>query len=311
MNRCPITYHECGNRKYSKEGLRLLSAHLTKEPDFPYSAAEQLSLAASYSTKLSIAGVQPKLSVRLNVPEHKFEVVERGGTYIVKPPHPFYVEIPENEDLTMRLAKFSGIDVPFHCLIWGPDGSLSYFIKRFDRYGHGKTHGLEDFAQLSKHKRDTKYESSMEKLVPIIEEHCSFPVLDKVKLFRITLFCFLVGNEDMHLKNFSLISRADKVELSPSYDLINTTIVINGDEEFALPINGKRSKITREILCDYYGRERLGLNEKVIEKEVDELLQATKGWADLIHNSLLSVGMQKKYISLINERICRLFGYIQ
>ncbi len=307
MSRCPITYKECGSSKYSKEGLKLLSKNLSQNPDLPYSAAEQISLAGKYATKLSIAGVQPKLSVRLNVPKHRFEVVDRGGVYIIKPPHPIYPELPQNEDLTMRLARIAGIDVPFHGLIYGSDASLSYLIKRFDRYGHGKKYAIEDFSQLSYHTRDTKYDSSMEKLISVLEKYCSFPVLEKVKLFRMTLFCFLVGNEDMHLKNFSLIRRPNKVELSPAYDLINSTIVIEGPDEFALPIAGKRSKISRSSLCKYYGSERLELHAKVIEDELQSMYEASQVWDECIQQSFLSEEMQQKYRSLITERCERLF----
>lgn len=307
MNRCPITYKECGNQKYSKEGLQLISNKLKVDPDFPFSATEQLTQAGKYATKLSIAGVQPKLSVRLNIPNHRFDIVDRGGVYIVKPPHPIYPELPENEDLTMRLAKTTGIDVPFHALIYGSDGSRSYLIKRFDRHGHRKKYATEDFSQLSNHTRDTKYDSSMEKLIPILDKHCSFPVLEKVKLFRLMLFCFLVGNEDMHLKNFSLIRRQNKIELSPAYDLVNSTIIINGTEELALPIAGKRNKITRSILCDYYGAERLELNSKVIKDEIQSLHQASKSWNEFIQQSFLSPEMQKKYLSLLIQRCKRLF----
>jgi serine/threonine-protein kinase HipA len=307
MNRCPITYLECGNQKYSEEGLRMLSRNLDAQLDFPYSAAEQINLAGKYATKLSIAGVQPKLSVCLNIPNHCLEVVERGGTYIVKPPNPIYTELPQNEDLTMRLAKLAGIDVPFHCLIYGSDGTFSYLIKRFDRHGHGKKFAVEDFSQLLEHTRDTKYDSSMEKLIPILDKYCSFPILEKVKLFRIVLFCFLVGNEDMHLKNFSLIRRIKKVELSPAYDLINSTIVIGGTEEFALPMAGKRSKINRNILCDYYGMKRLELPAKVIEDELENLFKASQRFDELIKHSFLSTEIQRKYQSLIAQRSQRLF----
>jgi serine/threonine-protein kinase HipA len=70
-----------------------------------------------------------------------------------------------------------------------------------------------------------------------------------VKLFARTLFSFLAGNEDMHLKNFSLIARGEKVELTPAYDLVNTTIALRAArEELALPLQGKKSKLTRNDL---------------------------------------------------------------
>lgn len=302
MNRCPITYEACGSQKYSKSGLRLLSRNLKQGPDFPYSANEQIELSAAYADKLSIQGIQPKLSVRLNAAKHQFEAVAKGGTYIIKPQHPFYPELPENEDLTMRLADRLAIEVPVHGLIYTGDASMSYFIKRFDRYGHGKKLAVEDFAQLSGHARDTKYDSSMEKLIPVLDAYCSFPALEKLKLFRITLFCFLVGNEDMHLKNFSLIRRPDRIELSPAYDLVNSTLVINGTNELALPLMGKRSNLTRKHLVDYYGHERLGLNWVVINDELNKMGAALGDWMKIIARSFLSEGMQERFGELIQTR---------
>lgn len=94
----------------------------------------------------------------------------------------------------------------------GKDNSLTYFVKRFDRTGRHKKMAVEDFAQLSGASRETKYKSSMEKVVKILDRFCTFPAVEKVKLFELTLFNFLVGNEDMHLKNFSLIRNEDKKE---------------------------------------------------------------------------------------------------
>ena len=307
MNRCPITYKECGNAQYSREGLLLLSRKLNNPINFPYTAREQLKLAARYATKLSIQGIQPKLSVRLNVPQHRFDVVETKGTFIIKPPNPYFHELPQNEDLTMRLAAMVDIDTPLHGLVYCEDNTLSYFIKRFDRFGHGKKLAVEDFAQLSGANRETKYESSMEKLVPIIDQYCSFPVLEKLKLFRITIFCFLVGNEDMHLKNFSLIRRPDRIELTPTYDLVNSAIVLNSEEELALPLMGKKSKIQREHLVEYYGQERLKLNRNVIETEMTRFKKIIPEWKAFIEISFLSQEMKEDYIHLIENRSKRLW----
>ncbi len=236
MNRCPITYEICKNKKYSVQGLRLLSRNLSELHDFPFTSKEQLELSMKYASKISIQGVQPKLSVKLNSSKGRFEIVERGGTFIFKPPHHIFEELPQNEDLTMRLAALVGIEIPIHGMIYNIDGSLTYFIKRFDRIGRGHKLAVEDFSQLSGYTRDTKYDSSMEKVISVIEKHCTFPLLEKIKFFRLAIFNFLVGNEDMHLKNFSLIRRNNKVELSPAYDLVNSCIVIDSREEIALPL---------------------------------------------------------------------------
>ncbi len=121
---------------------------------------------------MSIQGVRPKLSARLNISRSKFEIVDRGGTNILKPQPADYPELPENEDLTMRLAKTCGIEVPLHFLVRGSDGERIYVMKRFNRTGRKGKVAMEDFAQLSGLSRETKYTSSMEKAAKTIETFC-------------------------------------------------------------------------------------------------------------------------------------------
>jgi serine/threonine-protein kinase HipA len=306
---CPITYKETINKIYSKEGLKLLSKNLTSLNYLNYTKEEQLREAASRATKLSIQGVQPKLSAKLSIKNSTFELVNNGGTFILKPQNFLFPQLPENEDLTMRLAAEIGLDIPLHGLIYSKDMSLTFFIKRFDRYGKNKKIAVEDFAQLAGKSRDTKYNYSMEKLVKIIDEYCTFPVIEKIKLFRLTLFNFLIGNEDMHLKNFSLITKNGKVELSPHYDLINTSIAINNiSEEIALPIGGRKNKLNKELLVDYFGKEILKINDKMVRQNLHMIKNTKTKWEKLISVSFLNDEMKEKYFDLLNSRWKRLFN---
>lgn len=246
MNRCPITYELCSKNKYSQKGLKLLAKQLKDLAAFPYSSKEQIQLAQQLATKLSIQGVQPKLSVKLNVAKQTFEIAEKNGRFILKPPHPSFDELPENEDVSMKMAQRVGINVPLHGLLYNKEGSFSYFVKRFDRMAKNQKIGVEDFSQLLGYTRETKYDSSMEKAASVIEKHCTFPVMERLKFFRLALFNFLIGNEDMHVKNFSLIRNKEKVELSPAYDLLNTTMVLRSKEEIALPLRGKKNNLSKE-----------------------------------------------------------------
>lgn len=312
MNRCPITYELCGEQKYSAQGLKLLSPKLKDLLDFPYNKGDQLKEAMAGATKMSIQGVQPKLSARLNVSAGIFEIADQGGTFIIKPQNDLYEELPENEDLTMRLAALAGIEIPLHGMIYSKDGSRSYFIKRFDRLPKKKRVAVEDFAQLTGQTRETKYSSSMEKVAGVLDQFCTFPLIEKQKLFRLTIFNFLCGNEDMHLKNFSLIRRNGKVEISPSYDLLNTTIAMpNPQEEFALTLAGRKSKITKENLIDYFGSERLGLTPIIIEKTLQEIENQKLKWYKQIQISFLSEEMKKKYVELMSLRWARIFTTIK
>lgn len=303
MNTCPITYEPCGDKKYSEKGLKLLSRNLAYLEDFPFTQEEQLREAAARAAKMSIQGVQPKLSAKLKVKEGIFEVVDKGGEYILKPQNIMYPQLPENEDLTMRLAEEIYLEIPLHGLMYSKDQKLTYFIKRFDRYGKGKKYSVEDFAQLSGNNRDTKYNYSMEKVAGLIERFCTFPAIEKVKLFKLTIFNFLTGNEDQHLKNFSLITKDNKVTLTPFYDLINTTISLaNPVEEIALPLKGKKNKLTKNVLVDYWGKERLGLNDQVINQVLNSITEKFEVWNELINKSFLSDQMKEKYILLLTER---------
>lgn len=307
MNRCPITYEEA-NKRYSSKGIKLLSRNLENLNDIDYSKEELLQETATRAPKMSIQGVQPKLSAVLNVSESKFEIVDKKGLYILKPPHDVYEEVPQNEDLTMRLAKAVGFNIPLHGLIYGKDNSLTYFVKRFDRTGRHKKIAVEDFAQLSGASRNTKYKSSMEKVVKIVDQFCTFPAVEKLKLFELTIFNFLAGNEDMHLKNFSLIRNDDKIEFTPFYDLVNTTIILKKvQEEIALPIRGRKNNLDKKDLIKYFGNDVCGLNEKVIQKSLEKFTSILEKWERLIEISFLSEEKKEKYFSLLTARKNRIF----
>ena len=304
MNICPITYAPCGDGLYSESGLRLLSPELKVLRELEYTAEEQRIEAYNRASKMSIQGVQPKLSAKLSIREGKFEIVDTGGKYILKPQHHLYPEMPQNEDLTMRLANEIGLDVPLHGMIWSKDHTLTYFIKRFDRRGQNGKVPIEDFAQLAGMSRETKYDCTMEKVVTIIDDFCTFPFIEKLTLFKLTLFNYLVGNEDMHLKNFSVITQDGKVTLSPCYDLVNTTIEYKKqDEEIALPLRGKKKHLTRNILVDYFGKERCGLTSKSIDKVLGSITSAMPKWEEMIDISFLSDDMKEKYHTLLETRL--------
>jgi serine/threonine-protein kinase HipA len=308
MKICPITYEEIKkSEKYSLKGLHQLSSALKELNDFPYTAEEQRKEALARSSKLSIQGIQPKLSVVLSIKDGLFKAVDHGGKYILKPQVESFNHLPENEDVTMRLARIAGIEVPLHGLTYSKDGSLTYFIRRFDRKGQKDKIHIEDFAQLSGESRDTKYESSMEQVAKIVNQYCTFPVIERLKLFERTIFSFLVGNEDMHLKNFSLIVRNEKVELSPAYDLVNSTLALgNAKEELALSIRGKKSKLKREDLVDYFALEKLQITTKACESSLEKLSTCLPQWHAYIEKSFLPKDAQKIYLGILEDRANRL-----
>lgn len=304
MNRCPITYELCGMDKYSEKGLRMIAPKLTYLNDLPYTAVELRQEAANRAKKLSIQGVQPKLSAAISIVDQEFKIVDQFGTYIIKPQNDLFPQLPENEDVTMRMAKVFGLEVPFHGMLYGKDGSLSYFIKRFDRYGKGRKLATEDFAQLTGNTRDTKYRFTMEKLIPVLDEYCSFPAIEKADFFKRIFFCYVTGNEDMHLKNFSLITKNGKTTLAPIYDFLNSTIAIkNPEDEIALTLKGKKSNLKATDFIEYYAKDRLQLNDKTIASILEQMKKATPEWKELLEISFLPDNMKEKYLELLESRV--------
>jgi serine/threonine-protein kinase HipA len=304
-NICPITYQELKIQEkiYSSKGLKLLSSKLNSLNPLDFDSESLIQEAIKRADKLSIPGIQPKLIAKLNIKNSRFDITNKNGTYILKPQHELYKQAPENEDLTMRLAKTCGIEVPLHGLVYTRDDKLCYFIKRFDRYNRSKKISVEDFAQLSGNDRDTKYNYSMEKVVGILDKYTSFPVLEKSELFLRLIVNYILGNEDMHLKNYSLIVKNNKVTLSPAYDLINSTLALGTPkEEIALSINGRKNNLRRKDFIDYYAKERLNLNSNIIEKQLNKIIQAKKSWEDIINKSFLTDDNKQKYLDIINSK---------
>ena len=308
MNRCPITYEPCGADRYSVSGLRQLSPRLEGLVDLPYSADEQRREAVLRAGRLSIQGVQPKLSARLKVGARTFELANRDGRFILKPQHATFPRLPENEDVTMKMATLAGIEVPLHGLLYCKDKTLTYFIRRFDRPVRGKKLATEDFAQLAGRDRETKYNYSMERLIVLLD-HCTFPRIERARLLPRILFNYLVGNEDMHLKNFSLITRSGKTELAPAYDFLSTTVAylalgkrLEDIEEVALPLKGKKRNVNRRLLIDYLAADRLGLPTPEIDHVLGRLGGAIPKWRKLLHDSFLDESEKTSYLDLLEQR---------
>ena len=308
MPYCPITLEPLPARKsYSEAVLRSIHPKLTLLEPLAYSYAAQLREVRRRSDKMSIQGVQPKLSAVIKLKDSSFALVDRGGRFILKPNPLPYDEVPANEALTMRMAAAVGIEVPAHGLLRAKDASLVYFVKRYDRVGRsGKVH-VEDFAQLSGATRETKYDSSLERVVQLVDQFCTFPAMEKPKLAKRLLFCFLTGNEDMHLKNFSVWVQDGVVSLTPAYDLLSTTLVLeNAKEESALPLDGRKKRLSKKSWLEYFCKERLQLTVVQIAKVMKELKDAMPIFERLIRQSLLSEQLQLGYQKILQDRAKRL-----
>lgn len=231
--------------------------------DFTKDQVSELAKQVIKSQKV-ITGVQPKLSLGFesqNIKNSRLTIVGIFGEFILKPQTTTYPSLPEIEDLTMRLAKLSKINTVKHTLIRLKSGEIAYLTKRVDRIGNIKIH-MEDMCQLTERLTEHKYRGSFEQIAKVIKKYASNPGLDLINFFEVVVFSFLTGNNDMHLKNFSLIKKQHYM-LCPAYDLVASELVIEGDEEdLALTLNGKKRKLNRK---DFeIAMEKSGLDTKVI-----------------------------------------------
>ncbi|HMT00606.1 MAG TPA: HipA domain-containing protein [Saprospiraceae bacterium] len=284
-------------------------------PKIEYSLDQMDELAKNVVERsVAVPGVQAKLSMSL-VKETKEKSDTRlavvgalGGQYIFKPPSDKYPEMPENEHVTMRIAAAFGIKVVPSSLIRLLSGELSYITKRVDRTETDSKIHMIDMFQITE--AFDKYRSSMEKVGKAIGLYSINPLLDKVIYLDLAIFSFLMGNNDMHLKNFSMIEGPSGWVLSPAYDLLNVAIINPVDkEELALTLNGKKRKLRREHF-EQLGND-LGLTSKQIRGSFDRIIKNKSKAITWIDQSFLSDKMKKAYKDLLEIKYNQLgFGQI-
>ena len=274
-------------------------------PVLPYTKADIESLALEVvRSQVTITGVQPKLSVDLEKGkggEKRFTIVGLWGEYILKPQTEQYPSLPENEDLTMHLASLARIKTVPHSLIRFQDGSLAYITKRIDRDKKGVKIPMEDMCQLTEKLTEQKYKGSHEQIAKKIVEFSAYPVLDLINYFEVLLFCYLIGNTDMHLKNFSLYKKVGECVLAPAYDLLSTKLVIPQDnEELALTLNGKKNKLKKVDFDSLL--KTMKVDDKAIENVYDKFRKVIPEWLLFIDSSFLPDEMKEQYKTLIQEK---------
>lgn len=278
-------------------------------PQVPYSWKELNSLAEQIvRSHVAVPGVQPKLSLHLEPggarEGGRFTLVGLEGGYILKPPVEHFPQMPELEHLTMQMAGCFGIGTAGCGLIALEDGQLALIVRRMDRDGDRKL-AMEDMCQLTDRMTEEKYRGSLESVGKVILRHCSNPGLDALRFFEVNLFCFLTGNSDMHLKNFSLLRSLDEIRLSPAYDLLATVLLLPEDkEESALTIRGQKKRFNlRDFLT--LG-EALQLTERQIANSLRRFEKGMEAANALIPCGFCSEEMRMRYLTLVERRWKRL-----
>lgn len=309
MNKCLYCYGELNEGDFHSTCSKKFFG-TEKAPIVPYELDELYKLGKIVVEKrVTVPGVQSKLSMELDKQiktEPKLTIAGLWGNYIFKPPAQPYISLPENEDLTLKLAEIFGLKTVEHSLIRLKSGEIAYITKRTDREKNRKLH-MEDFCQLTERLTEDKYKGSMELVNRTIDKYSSNPGLNKLTVFETTLFYFLTGNADMHLKNFSVIYKNGMVNLVPAYDLLSTRLVMSENEdpeESALTINGKKRKLRLNDFLKF--AESSGLNIKQIENSFNKFKSNLSKAINFIDSSLLDKKLMNTYKELIVARAERL-----
>lgn len=312
MKKCLSCYKELSENEidfHSKCARKIFGNHTLPQIDFDSKQIEELAKKI-INKSIALTGVQPKLSLNLINDKNKqsrFTIVDLEGSYILKPASNDYINLPENEDLTMHLADLVKIKTAKHSLIRLKSGELAYLTKRFDRKENQKI-SVEDFCQLSENLTEHKYRGSIEKIGKLIYQYTKNSGLEAQRLFEIVLFNYLVANADMHLKNYSLIENEfNEYELSPAYDLLNTLILIPDDkEETALTINGKKNRLKIEDFDKL--AKSLKISEKSLESIYKKFIKVKPKWDEFIQLSFLNDDVKLEYQEIVNNRFKKIFN---
>ncbi len=320
---CPGTLAE-GFSTYSPSCLRNLFNGKKVNHVLPYEQPQQSEEVAEQfmenRKRISISGVQEKLSLLLEKNVLRLTKEGEQGTYILKPiPRDLKKvdQVPANEHLTMQIARqVYGLNTAENAMIFFKNGSPAYITKRFDVKEDGSKWGKEDFATLAGKTKDNaganfKYEYSYEEAGQLIQKYVPAWRIEIEKYFSLVVFNFLFSNGDAHLKNFSLLesSKGDYL-LSPAYDLVNTKLHVV-DTDFALD----KGLFADNFKSDHYKKsehpaksdfsefaKRIGVTESRFEKLLNPFLDKKPLMETLVSRSFLTDANMRGYLLMYNTK---------
>lgn len=319
MPRCLSRYTELDEEGYSAGALSALSDGRRFPTQLDFTRADVVKLRAETMDRMSISGVQDKISLRLE--RGRLIPTAESGEYILKPVPSLVLprlteHVPANESLTMQLAsQVYDIETAANALIRLADGEFAYVTRRFDRTREGEKIAQEDFCQLMQRTPETagtnyKYDASYDELAETLRRYCPAYRIESEKLFRRIVFSYRVGNGDAHLKNFSVrqTSAADYV-LSPAYDLMCTALHIPGETRLALDLYAG-DEIPRGVKTHGFQTgadflelaNRMGLVERRARAILDDLVGRDDEAVALIERSFLTPEVQRQFQNIFDVR---------
>lgn len=274
--------------------------------------------------RISVSGVQEKFPAIIDNGKIRISGDNERSTHILKPaPWDKTLRdrkyIPANEHLTMQIAsQVYGIQTAANGLCFTPKGQPVYITRRFDVLPDGSKIPMEDFASIVGRNEQIsgtqfKYNGCYEDIAKAIRANVAAWMVDMERFFELVVFNYIYANGDAHLKNFSLILNGQDYRLAPAYDLLNTSLHVDGDD-FGLD-GGLSPDIEKSDIMERTGHscrldfERFGIRIGLVKKRMDKILDKYISVPDhakiLVANSFLPDKMKRNYLRIVNERISR------
>ena len=292
--------------------------------DFSIKGLKKSGEAAAAVERISVSGVQEKFPAVIDCGKIRLAREGERSTHILKPaPWDETIatrrHIPANEHLTMQIAsQVYGIQTAANGLCVSSDGQLVYITRRFDILPDGAKAEMEDFASVCGRNEQTdglhfKYSGTYEDIALGIRKYVSGWMVDMERFFDLVVFNYIYGNGDDHLKNFSLIRQGEDYRLAPAYDLLNTSLHVQGDD-FGLD-GGLSAKMFRSDEYDRTGHpccsdfeqfaSLIGIVPLRAAKLLDRYMAVPEETLSLLHDSYLPVKLQRTYLRIVKERVAR------
>lgn len=290
-----------GEGRYHAKCLKALWGKAVA-PKIPFAAKDLPEKVTTSTDHMSISGVQAKALVRLNKDSNELEFAPTGSTHILKPEPNEYPGLPAMENVGMVMAETLGMNVPPHGLFPMADGRLCYIVKRFDRTEAGGKIQSETMYQLLG--STDKYKGSLESVGKAIRAHAENVGLDTIDFFERVLLCFVMGNGDMHLKNWAFLVRDKKASLAPVYDFVSSKVYFKKEDDSALTLNARKNKLERsdfESFANY-----LKIDPKAAANSFEKITNAQEKLRELAIYSELNPSMRQDFEDVMAERYRRL-----
>ena len=322
---CPSTLAE-GYNTYSPQAVKRLFDGKRVSPflDFNINELKQSDVIVQAIQRISVSGVQEKFSGLIAHNSIRIAESNERSTYIIKPaPWDETIatrkQIPANEHVTMQIARqVYGIVTAENGLCFTKDGQTVYITKRFDILPDGTKVEMEDFAALVGRNEQTdgtyfKYSGCYEDIAKCIRKMIPAWIVDMERFFELVVFNYIYANGDDHLKNFSVIRQGGDYRLAPAYDLLNTSLHVNGDD-FGLD-GGLSPNIEKSDVFDRTGHPcridferfgaQIGLTDARIKRVLDKYMLVPELTMKLVGTSYLNDKMKRTYLRIVDERVKR------